>query len=211
MRQVSRAAQPPDTTPPVVTVPANMTIPATGPSGAQSRLVRDGGRRRRWARRGRLQSAKRRVLPHWHDDGDVPGERCCRQRRNRQLHGHGDRRRPEYLRQDLQQGLGRTSYYVVLEWANTGTGNSPLYSLSTLTFRTLTGTGTVTYSPQSLGPLPIEIPNFPAGGATSGCSGCKCRPRSSASRSRWEERTRTRLARSSSFSIDTDGDSIRRR
>jgi Domain of unknown function DUF11/HYR domain len=59
-------------------------------------------------------------------------------------------------------------YFVDLEWTNTGTGDSPLVSMPTLTLKTLAGSGTVLYSPGGITPFPIEIPNFTAGGAAFG-------------------------------------------
>jgi uncharacterized repeat protein (TIGR01451 family) len=159
---------PPDTTPPVVTVPANITIPATGPSGAQYAYV---------------ASAV--------DDVDGPIVVACSPgaisffpigtttvtcRANDAAGNVGIASFtitvfvgvPSISTRVLNWGSDSAGHYVTIWWENTGTGYSPLYSLSTLTFRTLTGTGTVTYSPQTLGPLPIERPNFPPGASIGG-------------------------------------------
>jgi hypothetical protein len=53
--------------------------------------------------------------------------------------------------------------YVNVVLTNTGTGNARNLEISSLLFRTLSGTGTVTYNPASSGPLPITIGNLDVG------------------------------------------------
>ena len=157
-----------DTAPPLLTIPGNMTVGATGPTGGAVYY---------FAQAYDLIDGPVAVFCTPPPDSFFPLGTTTVTCRATDAAGNVSTGTftvtviigtPNITVRIYNKGLDATSYFVDLEWRNTGNGTSPLYSLSTLTFRTLTGTGTVTYSPQSLGPLPIEIPNFTAGGAAYG-------------------------------------------
>jgi hypothetical protein len=58
---------------------------------------------------------------------------------------------------------GAGNYFVDLQLANSGTGHARNVTLTALTFRTLTGTGVVTYNAAISGPLPLGIGAIDAG------------------------------------------------
>jgi hypothetical protein len=57
---------------------------------------------------------------------------------------------------------GAGNFFVDLRLANSGTGHARNVALTALTFRTLTGTGTVTYDAAISGPLPLAIGSIDA-------------------------------------------------
>jgi uncharacterized repeat protein (TIGR01451 family) len=161
-------AAPIDTTPPILTIPGNMTRGATGPTGGPVYY---------FAQAYDLNDGPVAVLCTPPPDSFFALGTTTVTCRATDAAGNVSTGTftvtvvigtPNITVRIYNKGSDATGYFVDLEWRNMGDGNSPLYSLSTLTFRTLTGSGTVTYSPQSLGPLPIEIPNFTAGGMAVG-------------------------------------------
>jgi hypothetical protein len=66
-------------------------------------------------------------------------------------------------------GRGRDAagrFYVDLSLANTGTGHARAVTIATLTFRTLSGTGIVTYDAAASGPLPTPLGDLDVGATT---------------------------------------------
>jgi Bacterial Ig-like domain (group 2) len=63
----------------------------------------------------------------------------------------------------LDKNNSNGSYYVDLQLKNTGAGVASNLQLTRLTFRTLAGTGTVTYDTTQSSQLPIQVPTIPAG------------------------------------------------
>ena len=154
---------PPDTTPPVVTVPGNVTIAATSPLGAQYAY-----------------------FAYAVDDRDGPvvvgcspsqfnflpiGTTTVTCRANDAAQNVGTASFtvtvvlgvPNMTIRVLGQGVDPTGgFYLDLEFRNSGTGHMPLINLQTLTFRTLTGTGTVTHT-GGITPFPSQMTNWGPG------------------------------------------------
>ena len=66
--------QPPDQTPPVLTLPEDITVPAVRPSGTRVSLRCVGHRRRRWCRCRGVRPGVGIALRHYGDDGRVHRE-----------------------------------------------------------------------------------------------------------------------------------------
>lgn len=161
-------APPPDTTPPVVTVPANVTIAATAPQGAQYGY-----------------------FPYAIDAVDGPVVVACSPnmvnflpigtttitcRANDAAGNVGTASFTVTVILGVPQlairmrGQGRDpvgGFYVDMEFQNSGTGYMPVGNLQSLTFRTLTGTGAVTHT-GGMTPFPNQLRNFSPGTAATG-------------------------------------------
>jgi uncharacterized repeat protein (TIGR01451 family) len=162
------APQPQDTTPPLVTVPPNLTVRATGPTGAEFFWLITA-----------LDNVSGPLVPVCNPAMGATLPIGTTTVTCTAVDGAGNIGTgsftvtvivgvPKVSMTIFNKGRDATGYFVDLVFVNTGTGDSPLMTVSRLTFKTLSGTGTVIYSPQSMGPLPMQNPDFEAGGTVFG-------------------------------------------
>ena len=72
--------------------------------------------------------------------------------------------KPDFLASIVkQERVSAGVYNLDVRFTNTGPGTAKLFTVNTLTFRTLSGTGTVTYNTALGPPLPLVIPNVDVG------------------------------------------------